>query len=95
MSIFVGLLASYALLFAIGMVRTGFGILSEPGRLISRLFVALLLIGSGLVASFGVLAVGVSKSETTIDSPELYYLSMAAGVCAILYLTRSKNAKED
>ena len=95
MSIFIGLLASYALLFAIGMVRTGFAIFSEPGRPISRLFMALLLVGPGLVGSFGLLAVGVSKSETTIDSPELYYLSMAAGVCAILYFTRSKDAKED
>jgi len=96
MSIFIGLLASYGLLFSIGMVRTGFAILSEPGRPISRLFWALLAVGPGLVGSFGLLAVGVSKSEgTTIDSPELYYLSMAAGVCAILYFTRSKDAKED
>ena len=95
MSVFLGLLSSYALLFALGWVRTGFAILSEPPRSISKLFMGLLLIGPGLVASFGLLAVGVSKSETTIDSPELYYLSMAAGVCAILYFTRSQDAKED
>ena len=95
MSIFIGLLASYALLFAIGWVRTGFGLLFQTSRSISGFVGALLLIGAGLVAIFTLLAVGVSKSATTIDSPVLYYLSMIAGVCLYLYFNSSKDTEND